>query len=185
MAFKDFLKKILNREPTEQEISEGEKELTGGAAPPIEPIVPPTQPTGIDKALIERMERMEKTTSALLTKLEAAEKRADESEQKLVEQAKIDLQTKIQETIKEAKEKKLLPADNKELEEKWTKTLNADFENGKSLLMANPPINAGNPPAGDAGNGKGTQSGEPANNYQSIRQAAVESIRASVSPAKN
>lgn len=184
MAFKDWLQKIIGREPSPQELADAEKEIAPPAPAPVNPPVPaPINPpvTQNMDAVIQRMEQYEKTQSALLQKLDAEAKAREDRDKLTLEQAKADLQKNIALTIEEATKKGILPAENKETIAHWTTLLNTNYEASKAVLMAGSPINAGSPPpSGDKSTPPVSGTNPQQNQYQSTRQAAAETLKASM-----
>ena len=170
MDLKAWLAGLLKREPTEQELKEGLALVMPPAATPPASTTPPaaTPPVqtiqGVmgDSAIMQEMQEIKKTNTALLEKLnaeDAARKKADEM---ALAKAEADRKAAVEAKITEAKAKGIIPPDNKDAEANWRNLLNANFDSGVAVLMATVPISAGTPPTGNGQQGTGaTNVGTP------------------------
>lgn len=184
MDLKAWLTSLLKREPTEQELKEGSELVVPSAAtgtgrdlslqspPAATPPVQTIQGVMGDSAIMQEMQEIKKTNTALLEKLnaeDAARKKADEM---ALAQAEANRKAAVEAKIAEAKTKGIIPPDNKDAEANWRNLLNANFDSGVAVLMASTPISAGNPPAGNGQQSSGTATGSTQKPYAEIRQAA-------------
>lgn len=157
MDLKAWLTSLLKREPTEQELKEGSELVVPPAATPPAPTTPPaaTPPVqtmqGVmgDSAIMQEMQEIKKTNTALLEKLNAEGAARQKADEMALAKAEANRKAAVEAKITEAKAKGIIPPDNKDAEANWRSLLDANFDSGVAVLMASTPINAGTPPAGD------------------------------------
>lgn len=176
MNFKEWLKNLLGREPTEQEELDGKKlVLPPTDTPPTNTSVTTSATATLSDAVMQEMAEIRKTNVALLEKLNAEQKAREEQTRQLTEKAEAEHKAKIADTLKLAREKGIIPAENAEKAKEWETILEANFEVGSKALMGSSPITAGSPPASNQQNATG-QVTNPAQAIQDIRQQAEAAL---------
>ena len=180
MNLKEWLTSLLKREPTEQELKEGSELVVPPSATPPTPPTPPaaTPPTqtiqGVmgDSAIMQEMQEIKKTNTALLEKLNAEGAARQKADEMALAKAESNRKAAVEAKITEAKAKGIIPPDNKDAEANWRNLLDANFDSGAAVLMATAPITAGSPPAGNSQQNTGATNVGTQKPYAEIRQAA-------------
>lgn len=180
----EIFRKLLGREPTEQEKSEITGAVTPSAATPPASTTPPaaTPPAATppvqtiqgvmgDSAIMQEMQEIRKANTALLEKLNAEDAARKAANDAAVAQAEANRKAAIEAKITEAKAKGIIPPDNKDTEANWRNLLNANFDSGVAVLMGSTPISAGTPPAGNGQQNAGGGTGTP-KPYSEVQKAA-------------
>jgi len=177
----EIFRKLLGREPTEQEKSE----INGAVTPPAgtgrdlslqspPAATPPVQTIqGVmgDSAIMQEMQEIKKTNTALLEKLNAEGAARQKADEMALAKAEANRKAAIDTKIAEAKAKGIIPPDNKDAEANWRNLLDVNFDSGVAVLMASTPINAGTPPAGNGQQNTGGETGTP-KPYSEVQKAA-------------